>query len=93
MASDVRQLKDLVSIGPAMNRDLTLLGVHSVEHLAACDALELYERLSVLTRSRQDPCVLDTFRAAIAQARDPKLPPEQKNWWYWSRLRKAGGLV
>jgi hypothetical protein len=33
--------------------------------------------------------VLDTFCCAVAQARDPGLPAEQRNWWYWSRLRKA----
>jgi len=34
--------------------------------------------------------VLDVFRAAVAQARDPRLPAEQCQWWYWSRKRKAG---
>ena len=26
--------------------------------------------------------------AAVAQARDPQLPVEQCQWWYWSRKRK-----
>jgi hypothetical protein len=42
--------------------------------------------------ARQDPCVLDTFRCAVAQAQDPLLRPEQRNWWWWSRERKAGRL-
>jgi hypothetical protein len=25
----------------------------------------------------------------VAQARNPRLPARQKQWWYWSRLRKA----
>jgi hypothetical protein len=33
---------------------------------------------------------LDVFRAAVAQARNPQLPAEQCQWWYWSRLRKRG---
>jgi hypothetical protein len=85
-----RQLKDLVSIGPAMLRDFARLGVDSVEQLARCDADELYQRISAMDGKRHDPCVLDTYRAAIAQARDPDLPAEQRIWWYWSRLRKAG---
>lgn len=72
-----------------MLRDFELLGIDSVEQLAEHDPQELYRRLSAITRAPQDPCVLDTFTCAIAQARDPKLPAEQRNWWYWSRIRKA----
>jgi len=81
-------LESLVSVGPAIRRDLELLGIHSLEQLARCDAQELYRRLSKMTGVRQDPCVEDVFNAAIAQARDPQLPAERKNWWFWSRLRK-----
>jgi len=42
-----------------------------------------------ISGARQDPCVLDTYRCAIEQARNPNLPEEQKDWWYWSRVRKA----
>lgn len=86
--SEERQLKDLVSIGPAMLRDFALLGVGSVAQLARQEPKEMYERLCALTGQRQDPCVLDTFSAAVAQARDPGLPPAQRQWWYWSRQRK-----
>jgi hypothetical protein len=72
-----------------MLRDFELLGVESVAQLAEQDPRALYERLCFLTQSRQDPCVLDTFRCAVAQARDPELPEEQRRWWYWSSLRKA----
>ena len=87
--SQERQLSDLVSIGPAMLRDFKKLGVHSVAQLAKADPQILYDRLGKVTGHRQDPCVLDTFTCAVAQARDPKLPPPQKNWWYWSRVRKS----
>ncbi len=83
-----QDLKDLSGIGPAMLRDLRLLGVHSVDHLAKKDPLQLYKRLSQLTGHRQDPCVLDTFTCAVAQAKDPDLPAKQRQWWYWSRIRK-----
>jgi hypothetical protein len=26
----------------------------------------------------------------VAQARNPLLPADQCQWWYWSRQRKAG---
>ena len=89
---DERALRDLISVGPAMVRDFNLLGVDSVAELARRNPDRLYEKLCRITGVRQDPCVLDTFRAGIAQARNPRLPAEQCQWWYWSRKRKAGGL-
>jgi hypothetical protein len=85
-----RALQDLISIGPAMVRDFKLLGVESVAELARQNPQKLYEKLCRITGQRQDPCVLDTFRAGVAQARNPRLPAEQCQWWYWSRRRKAG---
>jgi hypothetical protein len=92
-----RRLEDLVSVGPATKRDLALLGVHTVTALARYEPEDLYRRLCRKTGKRQDPCVLDVYCAAVEQARDPLLPPEQCVWWYWSRRRKesaeAGGRV
>jgi len=84
-----RQLADLVSIGPAMLRDFELLGVRSVAQLARRDSRSLYESLCRATGKAQDLCVFDTFAAAVAQARNPHLPTEKCQWWYWSRRRKA----
>lgn len=83
-----RKLGQLVSIGPAMLRDFEMLGIHNVAQLARRNPQRMYQDLCRLTGTRQDPCVLDTFSAAVAQARDPLLPPEQCQWWYWSRRRK-----
>ena len=84
-----RQLHDLISIGPAMLRDFDLLGIRSVNQLAKQDPQKMYARLERLTGQHQDPCVLDTFQAAVAQARNPRLPAEKCQWRYWSRKRKA----
>ena len=85
-----RQLRHLSGIGKAMLADLSLLQIHSVPQLAASDPDQLFRQLCHLTNSPQDPCVLDTLRCAVAQARNPELPAEQRNWWWWSRQRKAG---
>ncbi len=90
-ASEDRALLDLDGIGPAMLADLERLGVHDVAALSRQDPQELYARLGRLTGVRQDPCVLDTFCCAVAQARDPDLPPAQRRWWWWSRLRLGQG--
>ncbi len=86
---NTRTLGELGSIGPAILRDFERLGVRSVAALARRNPERLYEELCRRTGHSQDVCVLDTFRAAVAQARNPRLPAEQKRWWYWSRLRKA----
>ena len=83
-----RQLGDLISIGPAMLRDFDMLGIRNVAQLAKQEPKKMYERLNRKTGQRQDPCVLDTFCAAVAQARNPRLPADQCQWWYWSKKRK-----
>jgi pathogenicity locus Cdd1 protein len=88
MATSGRQLAELISIGPAMLRDFERLGIRSVAQLARQNPQRMYARLNRATGERQDPCVLDTFCAAVAQARNPRLPTEQCQWWYWSRKRK-----
>jgi hypothetical protein len=88
-APRTRRLEDLVSVGLAIRRDLNVLGVRTVAQLAGRDPRVLYDRLCRQTGRRQDPCVLDTFRAAIAQAQDPDLPVEYAVWWFWTRVRKG----
>jgi len=89
MARTERKLADLISIGPAMLRDFEMLGIRSVGQLARQNPRRMYERLGRATGQQQDPCVLDTFCAAVAQARNPRLAAEKCQWWYWSRKRKG----
>ena len=84
-----RRLADLDGIGPAMLGDLDRLGVRTVAALARREPRALYDRLCDLTGQRQDPCVLDTFACAVAQARDARLPAARRRWWWWSRKRLA----
>jgi Pathogenicity locus len=88
MRSDPRKLSDLVSVGPAMLRDFEILGVRSVSQLARRNPERMYESLCRDALQHQDICCLDVFRAAVAQAKDPQLPADQCQWWYWSSNRK-----
>ena len=83
-----RRLEDLVSIGPAMMRDLKVLGIDNIGQLARRNPRRMYRELCRL-KGPQDICCLDVFTAAVAQAKDPDLPIEQRQWWYWSKQRKA----
>mgnify|MGYP002870006771 CR=1 FL=1 len=85
---DSRKLSDLRSVGPAAIQDLKLLGIESVEALKDRDSMDLYERLCKITSARHDPCVIDVFRAAVEQARNPGLEARKKDWWYWTKVRK-----
>jgi len=87
--SDSRELKNPISIGPAMLRDFELLGIRGVPQLAKQDPHKLYLKMGRAARQHQDSCVLDTFCAAVAQARNPRLPAEQCQWWWWSAKSKT----
>jgi nucleotidyltransferase/DNA polymerase involved in DNA repair len=89
MATAQRRLEDLVSVGPAIVRDLELLGIQTVAQLARRNPGKLYEQLCSKTGKAQDICCLDVFQAAVAQAKNPKLPMEKRQWWYWSGQRRA----
>ena len=89
MPSSQRRLEDLISVGPAMLRDFALLKIRSVEQLARQDPARLYRKLCRITGEKIDICCQDVFSSAVAQARNPLLPAEQCQWWYWSRQRKA----
>ena len=67
-----------------MERDLTALGIHSIRDLAAAEAGDLFHRLERKTRARIDPCVYDTFRAIIHEARTGEKTP----WFAWTEDRK-----
>ena len=88
MQTETRQLRDLVSVGPAMLEDFELLGVRSVAQLRRRSPQRMYRELCRIKNQALDPCCLDVFVAAVTQAKDPNLPIEQRQWWYWSRVRK-----
>jgi hypothetical protein len=93
MLTKTKNLGDLISIGPAMLRDFELLGIRSVAQLAQQDPEKMYAKLGRMAWQHQDICVLDVFRTAVAQARDPLLPAEECQWWYWSRKRKGSAEI
>ncbi len=80
------ELQRLPGVGPSIAADLGRLGVRSVEDLARRDPERperLYARLCEITGTRQDPCVLYTFRCAVYAARTERPDPELLKWWKW----------
>jgi len=82
----LKRLTDIPNIGKAMKRDLHLLGINRPADLVGRDANLLYEQLCEITQVKQDPCVLDTFIAAVRYMEGG--PP--KKWWEFTEERKKG---
>jgi hypothetical protein len=93
MQNQERCLRELISIGHAMLRDFVILGIRSVAQLSRQSPRKLYDKLCRAKKQHIDICCLAVFTAAVAQARNPLLPAEKCQWWYWSRKRKATGKV
>ena len=81
-------LAELRNVGKATLADFTLLNIHAVAQLVGQDADDLYTRLCLLTATKHDPCVHDTFAAAIHQANTG----EALNWWVFTAVRKQRQL-
>jgi len=89
--SRVGKLTDLPNIGPAMARDLELIGIRVPKDLEGRDPLELYELLCERTGVRQDACVLDTFMSIT----DYVAGSAPRPWWTYTGERKRlyGGIL
>jgi Pathogenicity locus len=78
-------LQSVPNIGPAVAAKLERIGIARPEQLRGRDAEELYDLVSEQEGRRGDPCLLDTFVAAVAYAETGDARP----WWEFSRERKA----
>ena len=78
------ELRALPNIGPAVATMLMRLGIERQDDLRGQTADELYRRLCEMDGRRHDPCLLDTFVAAVDHANGAPARP----WWFYSRLRK-----
>ena len=80
----VAGLEDIPNVGPAVAGDLRRLGIKTPRELAGRDPYAMYDDLCRLTGQRHDPCLLDTFIAAVRYMEGgPKKP-----WWKYTAERK-----
>lgn len=83
-AKEASSLLEIPNIGKAMVEDFEILGITEPLHLKGKDAYQLYVSLCDKTRAYHDPCVLDTFMAAV-HFMDGK---GSKPWWDFTEERK-----
>lgn len=79
------RLEDIPNVGKSIANDLRSLGIRAPADLKGRDPWTLYRALCRRTKSRQDPCVLDTFMAAVAYAETG----DKRPWWAYTKKRKA----
>jgi hypothetical protein len=79
----LRELRTIPGIGPSLALDLYSLGIRRVADLKAKDPEKLYRGLERLTASKQDRCVLYTFRCAVYFAKTKNPKPDRLLWWNW----------
>jgi hypothetical protein len=83
-AAECETLEQLPNVGPRMAADLRRLGIVHPRDLATRDPFVLYQALGRLAGQRQDPCVLDTFIAAVDFMKGAAPAP----WWHYTAERK-----
>lgn len=64
-ALEVTRFEDIPNIGKKMAEDFREMGLKKPSDLMHKDAFALYQKRCRQTGVRQDPCVLDTYIAAI----------------------------
>jgi len=77
-------LEDLPNVGRAIAADLRALGIRRPSQLKGRNPYALYQRLNRVTGTRHDPCVLDTFIAAVRFVDGGPAKP----WWAYTTERK-----
>lgn len=78
------RLEDVPNVGPAIAADLRRLGIAVPADLPGRDPYALYDDLCRITGQRHDPCVLDTFIAAVRFMEGAPAKP----WWKYTAERK-----
>ena len=77
-------LEDLPNVGRAIATDLRAVGIRVPRDLKGRDPYALYDALNRATGTRHDPCVLDTFIAAVRYVEGAPARP----WWKYTAQRK-----
>jgi hypothetical protein len=77
-------LESIPNIGASIARDLRSIGIKQPHDLIGREPHSLYQALCERTRTRQDPCVLDTFISAVRFMEGAPARP----WWSYTAERK-----
>ena len=82
--NDIERLQDIPNIGPAIEKDLIILGLHEPADLIGKDPYQMYKDLCAISQKRHDPCVIDVFISAVRYMEGGPA----KKWWEYTEERK-----
>lgn len=83
-SSEAIRLEDIPNIGKSLAEDLRTIGIRFPSQLVGQDGMRLYHKLNRRSATRHDPCVADTFLAAVDFMNGGKPKP----WWAFTAQRK-----
>ena len=81
---EIVRLEDIPNVGPAVAGGLRQLGITMPGELQGRDPYVMYDDLCRITGQRHDPCLLDTFIAAVRYMEGGLKKP----WWKYTAERK-----
>jgi len=81
---ECEHLEQVPNVGASIAGDLRGLGILRPSQLSGRDPYQLYDEICLRTGVRHDPCVLDTFIAAVRFAEGGPSTP----WWHYTAERK-----
>jgi len=82
--TDVECLEDIPNVGVSIGGDMRRLGIMLPGDLPGRDPYVMYDELCRITGQQHDPCLLDTFIAAVRFMEGAVPQP----WWKYTALRK-----
>ena len=83
-AEQASRLEQIPNIGKAVVQDLKLLGITKPSQLKNKNGIALYKKLNKLSGVTHDPCMADTFMAAVDFMNGGRARP----WWDFTEKRK-----
>lgn len=84
-AFEAKNLEQIPNIGKAVAQDLRSIGITKPDQLKGKNGIALYHKLNKVTGTRHDPCMADTFMAAVDFMSGGKAIP----WWKFTAKRKT----
>lgn len=83
-AQAAMRLEDIPNIGPSIADDLRALDIYEPVQLIGKDPYALYRLIGEISGEQHDPCLCDTFIAAVRFMEGG--PP--RPWWFYTAERK-----
>lgn len=79
----ITPLRNIPGVGKQTQKDLEMLGFHSVEELKDADPEEMYKKECLIKGVHIDRCQLYVYRCAVAYAKSEGEEREKMRWWHF----------